>query len=228
MSTPVISASNISKVVSTKQHTLTILESVNMNIFSGETVAILGSSGAGKSTLMSLLAGLDSPSSGNIELLSENLNALTDEQKAELRSRKIGFIFQNFMLVSTLNAIENVTLPFLLQGKKENWVKAKALLDAVGLGHRCQHMPSELSGGEQQRVAIARAFMINPQVLFADEPTGNLDQSTAKQVIEMLFELNDKHDTTLVIVTHDPQLADRCRRRFIMSDGTIKEVGTDG
>lgn len=227
MSTPVISASNITKIVATKQHTLTILDDVSLDIFSGETVAIVGCSGAGKSTLMSLLAGLDRPTSGEIRLLSNSLNKLNDEQKADLRSREIGFIFQSFMLIPTLNAIENVTLPYLLQGKKENRQRAKELLDSVALSQRYEHMPSELSGGEQQRVAIARAFMINPKVLFADEPTGNLDQHTAKQVIELLFELNQKHHTTLVIITHDQQLAARCKRRFMMKAGTLQEVVDD-
>lgn len=227
MSTPVISASNITKIITTKQHTLTILDDVSLDIFPGETVAIVGSSGAGKSTLMSLLAGLDRPTSGEIHLLSNRLNKLNDEQKAELRSREIGFIFQSFMLIPTLNAIENVTLPYLLQGQKENRQRAKVLLDSVALSQRYEHMPSELSGGEQQRVAIARAFMINPKVLFADEPTGNLDQHTAQQVIELLFELNQKYHTTLVIITHDQQLASRCERRFMMKAGKLQEVVDD-
>ncbi len=227
MSTPVISASNITKTVSTKQHTLTILEDVDLDIYPGETVAIVGSSGAGKSTLMSLLAGLDTPTSGEIRLLENSLNELNDEQKAELRSHEIGFIFQSFMLIPTLSAIENVTLPYLLQGEKENKQRAKELLDSVALSQRYEHMPSELSGGEQQRVAIARAFMINPKVLFADEPTGNLDQHTAKQVIELLFELNQKHHTTLVIITHDQHLAARCKRRFMMEAGKLQEVVDD-
>ncbi|MDC0612424.1 ABC transporter ATP-binding protein [Vibrio sp.] len=224
MSTPVISASNITKVIPQKQQQLMILEGVNIEIFAGETVAIVGSSGAGKSTLMSLLAGLDSPSSGTISLLSQQLDVLDDEQKADLRGKELGFIFQSFMLIPTLNAIENVTLPYLLQGKREDNQRALELLTSVGLQQRINHMPSELSGGEQQRVAIARAFMGQPKVLFADEPTGNLDQSTAKHIVELLFELNRQHGTTLVIITHDPSLAAKCDRQFSMHSGHLEEV----
>lgn len=218
-----IKTNSVSKVVSTKQEQLTILEDINLDIKTGESVAIVGSSGAGKSTLMTLLAGLDTPSDGVIELLGNDLTSLNDEARAAIRSEFVGFVFQSFLLIPSLSALDNVTLPCLLKGEDEDIDRAKSLLTAVGLEHRMEHSPAQLSGGEQQRVALARAFMIQPKVLFADEPTGNLDQQTAEKVIELLFELNKQHGTTLVLVTHDMKLAELCERRIRMHAGKLEE-----
>ncbi|MBC3616226.1 ABC transporter ATP-binding protein [Vibrio metschnikovii] len=219
----VISVQSVSKVVSTEQETLTILHDINLTIGAGESVAIVGSSGAGKSTLMTLLAGLDTPTQGEVYLLGQGLSSLDDEARAAIRSQSIGFVFQSFLLIPSLSALDNVTLPCLLKGEPENRARAEALLTSVGLAHRLHHSPNQLSGGEQQRVALARAFMVEPQVLFADEPTGNLDQETASKVIDLLFKLNQQHGTTLVLVTHDPKLAARCQRRFYMQAGKLEE-----
>lgn len=223
MQTSVIRAHSLSKTVSTNQEHLTILKEVNLEIKSGESVAIVGTSGAGKSTLMTLLAGLDTPTRGEVELLGQPLSQLDDEGRAAIRSQSVGFVFQSFLLIPSLSALENVTLPCLLKGEKEDVDRAKSLLTAVGLSHRMHHSPAQLSGGEQQRVALARAFMINPKVLFADEPTGNLDQETAAKVVSLLFELNKQHGTTLVLVTHDPALAAQCDRIFRMQAGMLEE-----
>lgn len=213
----------MSKTVSTNQEHLTILKEVNLEIKIGESVAIVGTSGAGKSTLMTLLAGLDTPTQGEVELLAQPLSKLDDEARAAIRSESVGFVFQSFLLIPSLSALENVTLPCLLKGEKEDIERAKSLLISVGLEHRMHHSPAQLSGGEQQRVALARAFMINPKVLFADEPTGNLDQETAAKVVELLFELNKQHGTTLVLVTHDPALAAQCDRTLRMQAGMLEE-----
>ncbi|GMM89133.1 Lipoprotein-releasing system ATP-binding protein LolD (plasmid) [Vibrio sp. THAF190c] len=210
--------------MSTNQEQLTILEKVDIDIVEGETVAIVGTSGAGKSTLMTLLAGLDVPSSGEIHLLNKPLSQLDDEQRAQIRSESVGFVFQSFLLIPSLSALQNVTLPCLLKGEEEDIERATELLESVGLKDRVDHLPSQLSGGEQQRVALARAFMIKPKILFADEPTGNLDQQTAAKIVELLFELNASHGTTLVLVTHDPKLAQRCQRTLKMHLGQITEV----
>ena len=223
MQSSIISANSVSKTVSTKQEHLTILKDVNISIESGQSVAIVGTSGAGKSTLMTLLAGLDTPSSGDITILGQSLSTMSDEQRAAIRADSVGFVFQSFLLIPSLTAIQNVTLPCLLKGERENVTRAKALLESVGLGHRIDHTPEQLSGGEQQRVALARAFMIQPKILFADEPTGNLDQETAKTIVDLLFDLNQQHGTTLVLVTHDPVLAERCQRRFYMHSGELEE-----
>lgn len=224
MQPSVIKAISLGKTVSTKEEQLTILDGICFEIKAGESVAIVGSSGAGKSTLMTLLAGLDVPTHGSIELLGKNLAALSDEQRAAIRADSVGFVFQSFLLIPSLSALDNVTLPCLLKGEKQDVQRAKALLVSVGLEHRMHHSPAQLSGGEQQRVAIARAFMIQPQVLFADEPTGNLDQHTADKVIELLFELNAQHGTTLVLVTHDMALAQRCDRRLHIRAGQLEEA----
>ncbi len=200
---------------------MTILQDVSLEVEQGESIALVGVSGAGKSTLMTLLAGLDVPTTGEIELLGHKLTALDDEQRAQLRSESIGFVFQNFLLLPTLTALENVTLPCLIQNKAIDIERAKQLLAVVGLQGRETHLPSQLSGGEQQRVALARAFMINPKILFADEPTGNLDQQTAAMVIELLFELNRDSDTTLILVTHDDVLAARCDRVMRLDNGVL-------
>lgn len=224
MHTSIIRAEAVSKTVSTNQEHLTILEHVDIDIREGETVAIVGTSGAGKSTLMTLLAGLDVPTKGEIHLLGQPLSQLDDEARAKIRSESVGFVFQSFLLIPSLSALQNVTLPCLLKGEDEDIERATALLESVGLKDRLDHLPSQLSGGEQQRVALARAFMIKPKILFADEPTGNLDQQTAAKIVELLFELNSSHGTTLVLVTHDPKLAQRCQRTLKMHVGQIEEV----
>ncbi|CDT27809.1 ABC transporter ATP-binding protein [Vibrio coralliirubri] len=224
MHTSIINAEAVSKTVSTNQEHLTILEHVDIDIREGETVAIVGTSGAGKSTLMTLLAGLDVPTKGEISLLGQPLSQLDDEARAKIRSESVGFVFQSFLLIPSLSALQNVTLPCLLKGEDEDIERATALLESVGLKDRLDHLPSQLSGGEQQRVALARAFMIKPKILFADEPTGNLDQQTAAKIVELLFELNSSHGTTLVLVTHDPKLAQRCQRTLKMHVGQIEEV----
>lgn len=223
MSSSIIKAESVTKVVSTKTEHLTILEDVNLTIEEGETIAIVGTSGAGKSTLMTLLAGLDVPSSGHIQLLSKTISDLDDETRASIRSEHLGFVFQSFLLIPSLSALGNVTLPCLLRGEQEDETKARQLLESVGLGHRIDHLPSQLSGGEQQRVAIARAFMTSPKILFADEPTGNLDQNTAHKIVELLFNLNREHGTTLVLVTHDLSLAQRCDRILHMNAGRLEQ-----
>jgi putative ABC transport system ATP-binding protein len=223
MSSSIIKAESVTKVVSTKTEHLTILEDVNLSIQEGESIAIVGTSGAGKSTLMTLLAGLDVPSTGNIQLLSNPISQMSDEARASIRSEHLGFVFQSFLLIPSLSALGNVTLPCLLKGEQEDEAKARQLLESVGLGHRIDHLPSQLSGGEQQRVAIARAFMTSPKILFADEPTGNLDQNTAHKIVELLFDLNQQHGTTLVLVTHDLSLAKRCDRIFHMNAGRLEQ-----
>lgn len=221
---PIIKVSSVAKSVVSNGTTLSILEDISFSIFSGETIAIIGTSGAGKSTLMTLLAGLDVPSSGEIELLGQPLSQLDDDQRALIRSQSTGFVFQNFLLIPSLTALENVTLPAILRGEGEDVEKAQKLLASVGLADRATHLPSQLSGGEQQRVALARAFMTEPEILFADEPTGNLDQHTAENVIDLLFSLNKDNGTTLILVTHDPVLAKKCSRVLTIKAGCLEEV----
>jgi putative ABC transport system ATP-binding protein len=214
----------VSKSVISNETELSILKDITFDVVAGETVAIVGTSGAGKSTLMALLAGLDIVSSGEIELLGQPLSQLNDEQRAQIRSESIGFVFQSFLLIPSLSAVENVTLPAVLRGEGEDIDKAKKLLDSVGLTGRETHLPAQLSGGEQQRVALARAFMTQPKILFADEPTGNLDEHTAENIIELLFEMNRDHGTTLVLITHDSNLAKRCDRTLSIHAGQLQEV----
>lgn len=226
MSQSIISVKNITKSVISNDNELSILKGISFNINAGESVAIMGTSGAGKSTLMSLLAGLDQPTSGSITLLDSEISAMDDEQRAKIRSESIGFVFQNFLLIPSLNALQNVTLPIVLRGSEDetsNNQKAKQLLKEVGLTGRETHLPTQLSGGEQQRVALARAFVTEPKVLFADEPTGNLDQQTAQNIIELLFKMNQEQGTTLILVTHDANLAKRCQRTLIINDGQCQE-----
>ncbi|MBS9966034.1 ABC transporter ATP-binding protein [Vibrio alginolyticus] len=223
LNAPIVQANLVSKQVSTNQEQLTILKDVNVDIRKGEKIAIVGTSGAGKSTLMTLLAGLDTPTSGEITLLGHELSKLDDEARAKIRADSLGFVFQSFLLIPSLSALRNVTLPCLLRGEAEDEARAAELLAAVGLEKRVDHLPSQLSGGEQQRVALARAFMTQPELLFADEPTGNLDHHTADKVIELLFDLNEQHGTTLILVTHDGHLASRCDRIYRMEAGELKE-----
>ncbi|RRA92458.1 ABC transporter ATP-binding protein [Aeromonas veronii] len=227
-STPIIVVKGLGKSVRLGQESLTILEGINLQVNSGETVALVGASGSGKSTLLGLLAGLDLPSQGDIEILGKSLGELDEEGRARLRAEQIGFVFQSFLLLPTMTALENVMLPAELRGERDCEPRARELLAAVGLGERLHHLPPRLSGGEQQRVAIARAFMTRPSLLLADEPTGNLDSKTGEKVIELLFELNRKHGTTLVVVTHDHQLAERCQRQVVMTAGRLdREVTHD-
>lgn len=223
LNAPIVQANLVSKQVSTNQEQLTILKDVNVDIRKGEKIAIVGTSGAGKSTLMTLLAGLDTPTSGEITLLGHELSKLDDEARAKIRADSLGFVFQSFLLIPSFSALRNVTLPCLLRGEAEDEARAAELLAAVGLEKRVDHLPSQLSGGEQQRVALARAFMTQPELLFADEPTGNLDHQTADKVIELLFDLNEQHGTTLILVTHDGHLASRCDRIYRMEAGELKE-----
>ncbi|ELC7280830.1 ABC transporter ATP-binding protein [Aeromonas veronii] len=227
-STPIIVVKGLGKSVRLGQESLTILEGIDLQVNSGETVALVGASGSGKSTLLGLLAGLDLPSQGDIEILGKSLGELDEEGRARLRAEQIGFVFQSFLLLPTMTALENVMLPAELRGERDCEPRARDLLAAVGLGERLHHLPPRLSGGEQQRVAIARAFMTHPSLLLADEPTGNLDSKTGEKVIELLFELNRKHGTTLVVVTHDHQLAERCQRQVVMTAGRLdREVTHD-
>ncbi|MDX1755675.1 MAG: ABC transporter ATP-binding protein [Marinobacter sp.] len=209
--------------VSLGADTITILQGVSLEINRGESVAILGRSGSGKTTLLGLMAGLDSPSQGLIELDGEAISELDEDQRARLRAQRVGFVFQSFQLLPALSALENVMLPLELAGQAAPAEQARELLHRVGLGERLRHTPRQLSGGEQQRVAIARAFASNPAVLFADEPTGNLDNHTGQTISELLMALNQEQGTTLVLVTHDEQLAGRCQRRFAIDAGRVTE-----
>ena len=214
-------AEGLTKQVATPDHVLTIVNHATFAILAGEAVAILGASGSGKSTLLGLLAGLDVPSAGRVWIAEEDLFALNEDGRARLRGQMVGFVFQSFQLLPALTALENVMLPLELAGGADAGPRARLVLDRVGLGERLGHYPRQLSGGEQQRVAVARAFVTEPKLLFADEPTGNLDSETGEQVIELLFEMNRERGATLVLVTHDPELAKRCDRRLHIAAGEI-------
>lgn len=217
----VLVAHELSKQVSSPEGLLTILSDVSFEISSGESVAVVGPSGAGKSTLLALLAGLDLPTSGYVGLNSNNLSELDEDGRARLRAESVGFVFQSFHLVPSLNALENVMLPLELAGHKSARSAAKDLIGRVGLDERWSHYPAQLSGGEKQRVAIARAFATEPSVLFADEPTGNLDSRTGENIMALMFELNQSSSTTLVLVTHDQSLAERCDRILSLDVGKL-------
>ncbi|MFP5350810.1 MAG: ABC transporter ATP-binding protein [Gammaproteobacteria bacterium] len=217
----ILRARDLSQRVPTADGMLEILSGVNLEIKAGESVAIIGVSGSGKSTLLGLLAGLDVPSAGSIELNGVRLDTLDEDGRARLRGELVGFVFQSFQLLPGLTALENVMLPLELAGRARAAPEARELLARVGLGARLNHYPRQLSGGEQQRVAIARAFARAPAVLFADEPTGNLDTATGTRVIDVLFELNRERQTTLVLVTHDESLAARCGRRVYLEAGRV-------
>jgi len=219
---PVITR-ELAKSVQGPEGELTILQSVNLSVSAGEAVAIVGASGSGKSTLLGLLAGLDSAGSGEIQLLGENLSGMDEDNRAKLRAGGVGFVFQSFQLIPTLTAMENVLLPLELAGNENAKDTAREALDQVGLSARARHYPRQLSGGEQQRVAIARAFAPSPKVLFADEPTGNLDQSTGAHIIELLLKLRESSGAALVLVTHDSELAHRCDRRLLLDQGRLEE-----
>ncbi len=200
---------------------LTVLQNISFEVEKGQTFSIVGPSGSGKTTLLGLCAGLDEPNAGTVELCGYNLNLLNEDERAQLRNEQVGFIFQNFQLLPTLTALENVSVPLELQGAKDATSRSKELLGKVGLGDRIHHYPSQLSGGEQQRVALARAFSNRPSILFADEPTGNLDEETGEKVIQLLFDLNKDAGTTLVIISHDLDLAARTQQILRLKGGQI-------
>jgi putative ABC transport system ATP-binding protein len=217
----VLEAELLGKQVSSPEGTLAILTDVSVSISRGETVAVMGASGAGKSTLLALLAGLDEPTSGRVRLAGNELTALDEDGRAAVRARHVGFVFQSFHLVPSLTALENVMLPLELAGRADARAAALEVLAKVGLAGRVGHYPRQLSGGEQQRVAIARAFVTRPDVLFADEPTGNLDSATGSRIMDLLFGLNEDAGATLVLVTHDRELATRCARVILLDAGRV-------
>jgi putative ABC transport system ATP-binding protein len=219
--TAVLEACAISKEVSSPEGHLTILSEVSFSISEGESVAVVGPSGAGKSTLLALLAGLDLPTKGHVELNGHNLGELDEDGRARVRADSVGFVFQSFHLVPSLNALENVMLPLELAGAADARSASHAIIEQVGLSERWRHYPAQLSGGEKQRVAIARAFATEPAVLFADEPTGNLDSRTGNNIMNLMFELNQKSSTTLILVTHDVSLAQRCDRILTLDAGRL-------
>ncbi|NDL65054.1 putative ABC transporter ATP-binding protein YbbA [Acerihabitans arboris] len=222
----VLEVHHLNKHVGQGENHISILTGVELLVKPAQTIALIGESGSGKSTLLGILAGLDDGSEGEVRLLGHSLASLNEEARARLRAKSIGFVFQSFMLVPTLTALENVQLPALLRGESERESRDQALelLDKIGLARRLGHLPAQLSGGEQQRVALARAFSGRPQVLFADEPTGNLDRKTGDRIADLLFSLNRDYATTLILVTHDTQLAARCERRLRLQDGQLLEV----
>jgi len=224
----VLEACGISKQVSSPEGHLTILSDVSFGITSGESVAVVGPSGAGKSTLLALLAGLDLPTSGHVVLNGHNLGELDEDGRARVRAESVGFVFQSFHLVPSLNALENVMLPLELAGSSDARAASQGIIDQVGLNERWSHYPAQLSGGEKQRVAIARAFATEPAVLFADEPTGNLDSRTGSNIMNLMFELNQESSTTLVLVTHDLDLAQRCDRVLSLDGGRLVDDSKAG
>ncbi|MFC0324764.1 ABC transporter ATP-binding protein [Halomonas organivorans] len=221
---PILRAAHLTKRVESGERSLTILSDLALEVFPGESLAILGQSGAGKSTLLGLLAGLDAPSAGELELFGEPLGDLDEDGRAALRAGRVGFVFQNFQLLPTLTALENVLLPLELAPDGDAEAKARDWLGRVGLGERLDHLPKQLSGGEQQRVALARAFVTGAELVFADEPTGNLDPATGERIIDSLFALNREAGTTLVLVTHDRALARRCDRCLSLADGRLAAI----
>lgn len=216
-----LTANQITKQVTTSDGSLTIVEQVSLHVKKGDSLAIIGESGSGKSTLLGILAGLDTATSGDVYLAEVNLSNTDEEGRAAVRAKHVGFVFQSFQLLPGLNALENVMMPLELHGVADAQQRAKHYLERVGLTHRLHHYPKQLSGGEQQRVAIARAFASEPTILFADEPTGNLDSVTGSKIIELLFELNSSAQTTLVLVTHEQRLAERCQHQLTLHAGHI-------
>jgi putative ABC transport system ATP-binding protein len=221
MSDPIISVEHVHKSVTDSTGTLDILRDIDFALAPRETAAIVGASGSGKSTLLSIIAGLDTPTSGTVRLAGQDIFALSEDDRAALRARQVGFVFQSFQLMGNLTAIENVMLPLELAGRKDARKAAGEMLRRVGLGERLGHYPKVLSGGEQQRVALARAFVVQPAVLLADEPTGSLDFATGETVMQLMFDLNREQGTTLVLVTHDRAIAQRCERRITIEAGRI-------
>jgi putative ABC transport system ATP-binding protein len=223
MSQVVLLAENLTKVYRSAEKDLVVLDNISFSVSQGESVAIIGPSGSGKTTLLGLCAGLDTPSGGNISLMGFKLNVMSEDDRAYIRNQYVGFVFQNFQLLSTLTALENVMVPLELRGEKNVRPKAAELLHRVGLSDRMHHYPSQLSGGEQQRVAMARAFIADPKILFADEPTGNLDEENADHIRDLLFGMNKELSTTLVLVTHNLELAQRTQRILKMRGGRLAE-----
>jgi putative ABC transport system ATP-binding protein len=223
MSNTVLQAEQLTKIYTSGEQPLKVIDSVSFECGQGSSVAIIGPSGSGKTTLLGLCAGLDVPTAGTISLMGFKLNNLSEDDRAYVRNQYVGFVFQNFQLLSTLTALENVMVPMELRGERNASTRAKELLGRVGLGDRMHHYPSQLSGGEQQRVAMARAFITNPKILFADEPTGNLDDENAQRITELLFGLNKEEQTTLVLVTHNLELAQKTQRILRMRSGKLME-----
>ena len=219
----VLSLDKVSKTFSSGDRSLEVLKQSSFNARAGESIAVVGPSGSGKTTLLGICAGLDTPTSGEIKLNGVSLGDLSEDQRSDVRNRFVGFVFQNFQLLPTLTALENVMVPLELRGEGDVESEAKDLLEKVGLGERVDHYPVQLSGGEQQRVAIARAFINRPRILFADEPTGNLDSDTSHSIVDLLFELNRKSGTTLILVTHDRELASKTDRILRIDNGKAME-----
>tara|TARA_R100000935_G_scaffold1847_4_gene5611 strand:+ start:6919 stop:7608 length:690 start_codon:yes stop_codon:yes gene_type:complete len=217
----ILKVAGLEKRYSSGNKQLTVLHDIAFDVEKGQTFSIVGPSGSGKTTLLGLCAGLDAPSAGSVALCGQDLSSLNEDQRAQLRNKEVGFIFQNFQLLPTLTALENVSVPLELQGAKDAIQKSKNLLKQVGLADRLHHYPSQLSGGEQQRVALARAFANAPTILFADEPTGNLDAETGEKVIQLLFDLNKENGTTLIIITHDVELANRTQQILKLKGGKL-------
>ncbi|MEO6347798.1 MAG: ABC transporter ATP-binding protein [Aquaticitalea sp.] len=217
----ILKITGLEKTYASGNKQLTVLHDISFEVERGQTFSIVGPSGSGKTTLLGLCAGLDSPNAGSVELCGQDLNSLNEDERAQLRNKEVGFIFQNFQLLPTLTALENVSVPLELQGNKNATKKSTILLEKVGLADRIHHYPSHLSGGEQQRVSLARAFANGPSILFADEPTGNLDEDTGEKVIQLLFDLNKENGTTLVIISHDLELAHRTQQILRLKGGTI-------
>jgi putative ABC transport system ATP-binding protein len=224
MSDVMIAVQHVFKSVTDSTGSLTILRDIDFTLNKGETAAIVGASGSGKSTLLSIIAGLDTPSTGTVHIDGVDLFAMDEDQRASLRSQKVGFVFQSFQLLGNLTALENVMLPLELAGQRDARATATQMLQRVGLGERLSSYPKVLSGGEQQRVALARAFVVQPAVLLADEPTGSLDFATGARIMELMFELNREQGTTLVLVTHDREIAQRCERRITIEAGQVAET----
>lgn len=221
MNEAMIEVSNLTRSIRNGRRTVEILKGIDFNVAHGEFVAIMGSSGSGKSTLLGLLAGLDTPTTGDVKIAGESISYLPEDRLAQVRGKKIGFVFQSYQLIPTLTALENVLLPYELNLGSDGLARAKELLSSVGLEARMDHYPVQLSGGEQQRVAIARAFVLRPPVVLADEPTGNLDSANGTHVLDLLLEMNRTSNTTLVMVTHDPNIAALAGRRILLKDGLI-------
>jgi len=219
---PLLKAKNITKEVNSPEGVLTIVSDINIAVHQGQAISIVGPSGSGKTSLLAILAGLDLPSKGQVWLADQEITSLDEDTRAQIRGEKVGFVFQSFHLLSRLSAVENVMLPLEIKGDRQAKQKALKALTRVGLKKRASHLPNQLSGGEKQRVAIARAFVTRPTILFADEPTGNLDKASTQSVGKLLFSINQESDTTLILVTHDPVLAGRCEVTYQLDEGRIQ------
>ena len=222
MKIPLLKAKNITKEVNSPEGVLTIVSDINIDVHQGQAISIVGPSGSGKTSLLAILAGLDLPSKGQVWLADQEITSLDEDTRAQIRGEKVGFVFQSFHLLSRLSAVENVMLPLEIKGDRQAKQKALKALTRVGLTKRASHLPTQLSGGEKQRVAIARAFVTRPTILFADEPTGNLDKASTQSVGELLFSINQESDTTLILVTHDPVLAGRCELTYQLDEGRLQ------